>query len=126
MDTQTDSISSRKDFLLRVAEQFRELADEVGAPFQAEAYIATNVAAYAQGALLELGLFYAAFLRREVRASDLGMEGGYLRDAVAKAKAAFFEQDELVRWQVAREMVTGMRLYYEEAAACRRPRRKKC
>jgi hypothetical protein len=79
-----------------------------------------DVAAYAQGALLELGLFYAAFLRRDgIRASDLGMEGGYLRDAVVKAKAAFFEQDELVRWQVAREMVTGMRLYYEEALISR-------
>src|SRR5208337_1032190 len=77
-----------------------------------------DAVAYAQGALLELGLFYAAFLRSNgMRASDLGMEGGALRNAVVKAKAAFFEQDEAVRWQVAREMVTGMRLYYAEALA---------
>lgn len=79
-----------------------------------------DAVAYAQGALLELALFYAAFLRSNgMRASDLGMEGGPLRNAVVKAKAAFFEQDELVRWQVAREMVTGMRLYYAEALASR-------
>ncbi len=79
-----------------------------------------DAVACAQGALLELALFYAAFLRSNgIRASDLGMEGGHLRDAVVKAKAAFFEQDELVRWQVAREMVTGMRLYYAGALASR-------
>ncbi len=75
-----------------------------------------DVTAYAQGALLELSFFYGVFLRGNgVRASDLGMEGGALRDAIAKAKAAFFEQDVPVRWQVARVMVTGMRLYYDGA-----------
>ncbi len=79
-----------------------------------------DIKAYAQGAVLELSFFYSVFLRSNgVRASDLGMEGGPLRDAVVKAKAAFFEQDEAGRWQVAREMVTGMRLYYAEALACR-------
>ncbi len=76
-----------------------------------------DVANFAQGAMLEVSIFYAAFLRNSVRASDLGMEGGALRNAVVKAKAAFFEQDEAVRWQVAREMVTGMRLYYAQALA---------
>ncbi len=37
-----------------------------------------------------------------------------MRTAIVKAKAAFFERDEPVRRQVAREMVTGMRLYYAE------------
>jgi hypothetical protein len=79
-----------------------------------------DIAAYAQGAMLEVSIFFAAFLRHgSMRASDLGMEGGSLRNAVEKMKAAFFEQDEAVRWQVAREMVTGMRLYYAEALACR-------
>lgn len=79
-----------------------------------------DVAVYAQGAMLEVSIFYTAFLRHSsLRASDLGMEGGSLRNAVVKMKAAFFEQDEAVRWQVAREMVTGMRLYYAEALASR-------
>jgi hypothetical protein len=77
-----------------------------------------DVVAYAQGALLELSFFYAAFLRSSgTTASDLGMEGGHLRDAVVRAKAAFFERDEAVRWQVTREMITGMRLYFAEALA---------
>ena len=76
-----------------------------------------DIAAYAQGAMLEVSIFYAAFLRNSIRASDLGMEGGAPRNAVVKAKAAFFEQDEAVRWQVAREMVTGTRLYYAQALA---------
>ncbi|MGO9174304.1 MAG: hypothetical protein ACLP7P_20390 [Rhodomicrobium sp.] len=77
-----------------------------------------DVANFAQGAMLEVSIFYAAFLRNSaIRASDLGMEGGALRNAVVKAKAAFFEHDEAVRWQVVREMVTGMRLYYAQALA---------
>jgi hypothetical protein len=61
--------------------------------------------------------FITAFLRSETKASDLGMEGSRLRDFVASTKALLFEQDEPVRRQVAREIVTGMRLFYTEALA---------
>jgi hypothetical protein len=78
-----------------------------------------DVVAYAQGALLELAFFYAAFARGNARASELGVEGGRLRDAMLKSKAACFEVDERLRRQIAREMLTGMRLYYADALACR-------
>ncbi|HZV21877.1 MAG TPA: hypothetical protein VE986_10075 [Hyphomicrobiales bacterium] len=77
-----------------------------------------DIATYAQGALLELALFNAAFLRSSTtRISNLGIRGGHLRNYVAKSKAALFQQDDNVLWQVAREMVTGMRLYYAKALA---------
>ena len=77
-----------------------------------------DIAAYAQGAIIEVALCYNAFLDRPaIRASDLGMEP--LRHAVVKAKATLFENDEPVRRQFAREMVAGMRLYYAEALAHR-------
>jgi hypothetical protein len=77
-----------------------------------------DIVAYAQGAILEVALCYEAFLSRgRYRASDLEMEP--LRLAVVRAKAALFEQNEAVRWQFARELVTGMRLYYGEVLASR-------
>lgn len=76
-----------------------------------------DIATYAQGAMVEIALCYDVFLVRRVRASELGMEP--LRHAVATAKAILFERDEPMRYQLARQMVAAMRLYYAEALASR-------
>jgi hypothetical protein len=41
------------------------------------------------------------------------------RHAVVSAKAFLFEENEAVRYQFARELVTAMRLYYAEALGSR-------
>jgi hypothetical protein len=38
MNTRTEALPGRKEFLLRIVEQFRELAADIGEPFRAEAY----------------------------------------------------------------------------------------
>jgi hypothetical protein len=75
-----------------------------------------DIANYALGALIELALVNSAFLSRDgTRISDLGIEGGHLRNHAAKAGAALFQQDEIVLRQNIHKLVSGMRFFYSEA-----------
>ena len=77
-----------------------------------------DVANYALGALIELALVNSAFLSRDgLRISDLGIEGGPLRNHAAKAGAVLFQKDEIVLRQNIHKLVSGMRFFYAEALA---------
>jgi hypothetical protein len=75
-----------------------------------------DIANYALGALIELALVNSAFLSRDgLRISDLGIEGGPLRNHAAKAGAALFQKDEILLRQNIHKLVSGMRFFYAEA-----------
>jgi hypothetical protein len=77
-----------------------------------------DIANYALGALIELALVNSAFLSRDgTSISDLGIEGGRLRNHAAKTGAALFQQDEIMLRQTIHKLVSGMRFFYAEALA---------
>ncbi|MGO9172207.1 MAG: hypothetical protein ACLP7P_09610 [Rhodomicrobium sp.] len=98
-------------------------AEDVFAPFLAVAAGADalkqgDAESHVQGALVRLASFYDMVLSNsDLRPGDLGMEDGPLRGMGFKDEAVRFMQDEAVRWQVARDMVTGICSYYARALA---------
>ena len=75
-----------------------------------------DIANYALGALIELALVNNAFLSRDrPHISDLGIEGGPVRNHAAKTGAALFGHNEVVLRQNIHKLVSGMRFFYAEA-----------
>jgi hypothetical protein len=88
------------------------MAAESGSPLAQGA-----VTAFLQGALLDLYVLQHACVAGPgwMRPRSLREAGGALQDAVLRIKAVLFEGNEEVQRQVAREMVSAMRIFYEQA-----------